>query len=246
MSDAKSLGELLRIRFENRALIERVNANLGSAVGFKYTNGALTDEPAVIIFVPQKLNSRWLSPYQAIPETLQGPNGLTCRTDVIESDPELFELPDDFPLAYMQPDGKPAAVPLGMIWQAPPLSARNVEVLQALHGAADKMYPGSRLFGKTSKGEGYSGTLGCFVRDRDTKMRRNSDEPSRGRSSWKRACLSELQWISGGQGDAASRDDLMSNAFPGSTSRKLTIGWTARISSSCPRWKTRLIHISSA
>lgn len=169
MSDAKSLGDLLRIRFANLALIERVNSNLGSAVGFKYTNGALTDEPAVIIFVPQKLHARWLAADQVIPEFLQGPDGLTCRTDVIESDPNLFELPDSLNLAFFKDKATLAPLPLRYIRQAPPLDARNIETLQALHGATDRIHPGSRLLGRDSQGNGYAGTLGCFVRDRNTQ-----------------------------------------------------------------------------
>ena len=50
MPEATSLGDLLRIRAVNRELIDSVNANLGSSLGFKRpTGGAITDQPAIQI-----------------------------------------------------------------------------------------------------------------------------------------------------------------------------------------------------
>ena len=84
MPAATSLDDLLRIRAANRNLIDSVNANLGSALGFKRpTGGGITAQPAVLIFVPRKIDNRWLPASQRIPAVLQGPGGLTCPTDVV-------------------------------------------------------------------------------------------------------------------------------------------------------------------
>lgn len=84
MTAAKSLKDLLRIREANRDLIENLEGNLGSALGFKYANGEQTDIPAVLIFVQRKIHETWLSPKQVIPRELQGPDGLVCPTDVVQ------------------------------------------------------------------------------------------------------------------------------------------------------------------
>lgn len=81
--EAKSLNDLLRIRADNRDKIEAINQNLGSALGFKWTNGQKTDHPCVIIFVPQKMLP-WLVPDdQKTPEFLEGADGTWCYTDVV-------------------------------------------------------------------------------------------------------------------------------------------------------------------
>ncbi len=56
MGEAKSLGELLRIRAANADVIERINGHLGPSLGFKTTNNTMTNEPAAIIFVPNKVS----------------------------------------------------------------------------------------------------------------------------------------------------------------------------------------------
>ena len=82
MPDATCLEDLLRIRAANRNLIEGVNANLGSALGFKRPTGReITGQPTVLIFVPQKIDNQWLPASQRIPKELEGPDGLTCPTD---------------------------------------------------------------------------------------------------------------------------------------------------------------------
>ena len=85
MPEAKSLRDLLRIRAANRDIIEKVSGNLGSALGFKKPTGEeVSEEPAVIIFVERKIDNRWLSSSERIPAMLNGPDGLTCTTDVVE------------------------------------------------------------------------------------------------------------------------------------------------------------------
>ncbi len=45
------------IREQNMAEIEKVNQNLGTALGWKYTGGVQTQHPAVIVFVPDKVRA---------------------------------------------------------------------------------------------------------------------------------------------------------------------------------------------
>jgi len=168
MANAKSLRDLLRIRFANRDLIEQVNGNLGSAVGFKYKAGALTDEPAVIIYVEQKIHRRWLPTDQVIPDTLEGPDDLICRTDVIQAESPWQEALPMAVLWSQSPVIEIASVPWGQLKDAPPLTSQNIEALEVLHGAADRIYAGSRLSGSTNYGARYHGTAGCFVKDRVT------------------------------------------------------------------------------
>ena len=81
--EAKSLNDLMRIREANRERIEAVNGNLGTALGYKWTNGHRTNHPCVMIFVPQK-TAPWLVPEEEeAPELLEGPDGLWCLTDVV-------------------------------------------------------------------------------------------------------------------------------------------------------------------
>ena len=83
IKEARTLNELLRIRADNSEKIEDVNGNLGTALGFKWTNGQKTDHPSVIIFVPQKILS-WLVPDEKkVPEMLEASDGTWCLTDVV-------------------------------------------------------------------------------------------------------------------------------------------------------------------
>lgn len=97
--EAKSLNDLLRIRAANREKIEAVNANLGTALGFKWTNNQKTDHPCIIVFVPQKLPD-WLVPEEElVPEFLEAPDGTWCLSDVVaggkaESLEDITSLPE--------------------------------------------------------------------------------------------------------------------------------------------------------
>ncbi len=85
MPDAKSLADLLRIRNENRQYLDSIIGNLGSTLGFKKRTGyAVSDEPAVLMFVRRKIDSKWLPKDQVIKPALKGPDNLTCPLDVIE------------------------------------------------------------------------------------------------------------------------------------------------------------------
>ena len=171
MPPASSLGDLLRIRAANEQLIDNVNHNLGSAVGFKkITDGGVTDEPAVLIFVPRKIKNSWLPVSQRIPDTLSGPDGLTCSTDVVEgsSYQEGYVKMYDGDGVEVGP-GAAGVSPWSQLIGEAPLSGENVELLEGLHGWGDTMPAGGRLAGTDTNGMGYTGTAGCFVRDRSTQ-----------------------------------------------------------------------------
>jgi hypothetical protein len=85
MAQAKGLKDLMRIRAHNRDFLESINGNLGTALGFKKKTGeALSNVPAIIVFVPQKINPKWIPGSQLIPKQLRGPDGLACPLDVVE------------------------------------------------------------------------------------------------------------------------------------------------------------------
>jgi hypothetical protein len=81
--EAKSLNDLLQIRTGNRDKIEAVNGNLGTALGFKWTNGECTKHPAIIIFVPQKIALELVPEEERVPKWLEAPDGTWCLTDVV-------------------------------------------------------------------------------------------------------------------------------------------------------------------
>lgn len=171
MPPATSLRDLLRIRADNEALIDGVNGNLGSALGFKKTtDSGMTSQPAVLIFVSRKIKNTWLPVSQQIPTTLTGPDGLTCPTDVVEG----RSYDEDYIKTY-DGDGKETATgadgvsPWSQLVGEAPLSKSNVELLEKLHGWGDSMPAGGRLAGFDTNGFGYTGTAGCFVRDRSTQ-----------------------------------------------------------------------------
>ena len=81
MPEAKSLEDLMRIRANNREFLESISHNLGTALGFKKRTGQpLSKQPAILVFVPQKINPKWIPEGQMIPEKLEGPDGLMVCT----------------------------------------------------------------------------------------------------------------------------------------------------------------------
>ena len=85
--EASNLLDLLRIRERNRDKIDAINGNLGSALGFKYTNGQQTNYPSIIVFVPEKIGEELLPEGQVIPKTMEHTEEdgdvLYCKSDVI-------------------------------------------------------------------------------------------------------------------------------------------------------------------
>lgn len=75
----------MKIRAHNREFLDSINGTLGTALGFKKRCGQpLSKEPAIIVFVPQKINQKWIPGSQVLPKKLKGPNGLWCALDVVE------------------------------------------------------------------------------------------------------------------------------------------------------------------
>lgn len=138
MAKASSLADLLRIRAANAERLEAFNENLGTALGYKTVRGKWTDEPCVIVFVPEKCAEASLAEAQRIPERLEGPAGLYCCTDVVVG-------------------GRAAvATPL------PELDADNRAVIEELRSGALGIVGGIQLWGYES-GDDFIGTAGCVV-----------------------------------------------------------------------------------
>jgi len=141
MPAAKSLRDLMRIRAHNSRFLDAINGNLGTALGFKKpTDKEMTDEPAVIVFVPQKINPKWIPGAELIPKQLEGPDGLTCPLDVVEGGRAEIE----------------KEVPRGVD-----------ELCERLRGWDDKIWAGSQVshWVDRERGEYSIGTIGAFCRE---------------------------------------------------------------------------------
>jgi len=53
-------------------LIDRIDGNLGSALGYKITGKKMTKTPAVIIFVPSKVDRACFPPIKRFPKFSRG------------------------------------------------------------------------------------------------------------------------------------------------------------------------------
>lgn len=166
MADAKSLRDLLLIRNVNREYLDSINGNLGTALGFKKKTGySVSDEPAILVFVPKKIDPKWVPPGQEIKTHLvDDKHKLTCLTDVIEGlrDEPLVKVfdPDD-PQLDIPP------LPWSVLQGPAPLSAEQLKLRERLLGWAKKITPGAQIGGKDSKGKVFTGTLGFFAKDRE-------------------------------------------------------------------------------
>ncbi|KZV16300.1 Trypsin family protein isoform 1 [Dorcoceras hygrometricum] len=79
---ATTLLELMTIRAFHSKLLRCFS--LGTAIGFRIRRGALTDIPAILVFVARKVHRQWLSPSHCLPAALEGPGGVWCDVDVVE------------------------------------------------------------------------------------------------------------------------------------------------------------------
>ncbi|KAI3845468.1 hypothetical protein MKX03_023403 [Papaver bracteatum] len=77
---ATSLIELMTILAFYGLMLRR--ESLGTAIGLRIRKGALTDIPAILVFVARKVHKQWLD--QCFPSSLEGPGGVWCEVDVIE------------------------------------------------------------------------------------------------------------------------------------------------------------------
>ena len=145
MAEAKSLKDLMRIRAHNRKFLDEVNGTLGTALGYKKpTNSPITKQPAVIVFVPQKIHPKWLPKARQLPKELKGPDGLWCALDVVEG-------------------GKAEA--------ETPVAQAYDELTERLRGWDEQIWAGSQIshWVDESKGSYSMGTLGAFVRRKHDK-----------------------------------------------------------------------------
>lgn len=145
MSRAKSLKDLMRIRAHNREFLESINGNLGTALGFKKRTGQpLSKEPAILVFVPQKINPKWIPRSQRIPNKLKGPGNLWCALDVVEG-----EKAED-------------------VQDLKPVEPGTDELCERLRGWAEKICPGSQIScWRDEANRSYDiGTLAAFARRR--------------------------------------------------------------------------------
>ena len=139
MGTAKSLADLMRIRAlpRNRRYLDSINGNLGTALGFKTRNGEQqSSEPAIIVFVPEKINRKWIPARERIKYKMTGPDGLTCPLDIVGGSKAVVE-------EKQAESGNALA--------------------QRLRGWDDKVWCGSQI--SSARGDRVTfGTLGAFVR----------------------------------------------------------------------------------
>ena len=140
MPAASSLKDLLKIRHANRVMLEKFNGVWGTALGRK--DG--TDQPAVLVFVPRKIDKKWLPKGQVVPAALDDGHGLTCPTDVIQATEYETSHPP------------------------PTLSKANIRLRDELWGASPALRPGSQIACWDKEGYDVYGTLACFVKHTTT------------------------------------------------------------------------------
>lgn len=137
MPQAKSLSDLFRIRAHNREYLDAINGNLGTALGFKHRTGqSALDEPAVIVFVPEKIHRKWIQPNQLLATELKGPGSLKCPLDVVAG---------------------------GKASEEQPVPDSGTALAQRLRGWDDRIWCGSQISSSRSGTVTY-GTLGAFVK----------------------------------------------------------------------------------
>jgi hypothetical protein len=145
MRQANSLEDLMRLRAHHRAFFDTINGNLGTALGFKKrTNEEISDEPAIIVFVPQKINPKWIPGSQLIPKKLEIADDIWCLLDVVEG---------------------------GKAETEPGIPRAEDDLAERLRGWDDHIWGGSQIANWINQQQGsYSlGTLGAFVKKGDVK-----------------------------------------------------------------------------
>lgn len=164
MPDAKSLEDLLRIRSANRDYLDSINGNLGSALGFKKRTGyAVSDEPAVLMFVRRKIDSKWLPEDQVTKPALKGPDNLTCPLDVIEGNRQ-----ETFVKVVDEVTKEEFPFPWSALQGPAPLSADQLRLREKLLGWSKKIMPGAQIGGKDSENREFTGALGFFAKRNET------------------------------------------------------------------------------
>ncbi|KAI3952388.1 hypothetical protein MKX01_005255 [Papaver californicum] len=131
---ATSLVELMTILAFHSQILR--HDNLGTAIGFRIRKGALTDIPAILVFVARKVRKQWLNDIQCLPPYLEGPGGVWCDIDVVE-------------LSF---SGAPAQTPREQVY---------TELVDGLRGSDLCIGSGSQVASQDAYG-----TLGAIVRSR--------------------------------------------------------------------------------
>ncbi|KAG5621895.1 hypothetical protein H5410_007113 [Solanum commersonii] len=131
---ATTLLEVMTIRAFHSKNLRRFS--LGTAIGFRIRQGALTEIPAILVFVARKVHRQWLNLVQCLPAFLEGPGGVWCDVDVVE-------------FSYF---GAPAATPKEQLY---------TELVDGLRGSDPCIGSGSQVASQETYG-----TLGAIVKSR--------------------------------------------------------------------------------
>lgn len=95
---ATTLLELMTIRAFHSQILRRYS--LGTAIGFRFRRGNLTNIPAILVFVARKVHRQWLSHIQCLPSALEvTTTDITCASELFLLLIEL--LLDLYPLSIM-------------------------------------------------------------------------------------------------------------------------------------------------
>ena len=162
MREAKSLSDLLKIREANHSVIEKIKGTIGSALGRKNEKG----KPAILIFVPRKINEKWLPNDQIVPKRLETPEGLYCPTDVIDSSHTAFDRDRGSRLMTVDLYGNPGIIGSRELFGYRQLNHESkYNLLNKLRGDTERITPGSKLAFYDENWAEYSATLACFAKD---------------------------------------------------------------------------------
>ncbi len=146
---ATTLRELAQVRADNRALLNAIVGNQGTALGRRdfTATGEPTGEPCIIVYMPHKINLVLIANNLQIPAKLTSSDGaLEAATDVV-----VTTVPDT------PKEGGALS----------PENQQLVQTLQWLDGQLDHLPPGAQIGGAEITDEGlgtYVGTLGFAVR----------------------------------------------------------------------------------
>jgi hypothetical protein len=120
----------------------------------------------VLVFVPRKIDSKWLPRGQKIRTALQGPNRLSCPVDVIEGnrDETLVKVVDE------ENPKQDLALPWSILQGPSRLSAEQLRLKEKLQGWTKKITPGAQIGGKDSNGTEFTGALGFFAKSQNKEF----------------------------------------------------------------------------
>ncbi|HHH27031.1 MAG TPA: hypothetical protein ENK57_01605 [Polyangiaceae bacterium] len=153
---ATNLAQLLRIRDHNHGFIQGIPGGMGSALGLSPQG-----EPAILVFVGNKVAAKWVDPSHLVPEEMSTPDGLVCPVSVVEGTSA-----PDIRIRGRLGDGRDVELSLAQLREQTPLDAARYRLRSYLRGWSGRLLPGSQL-ARGRPGEGLrEGTLTCLIRDR--------------------------------------------------------------------------------